>query len=69
MDISIIFPPPGAQNVLFMQYCMNLKRVILLLSHGNICLYSFDRTGLQDPILEHVHNEQDIVDSDHRKMK
>lgn len=67
-DISVIYPPPEAENIVFLDYCMNLDKIMMLLSNGKICLYSFDRAGAQDPLLESVQDEKAIIDHDRRKL-
>jgi hypothetical protein len=48
--ISTIYPPPGAKEVIFLGYCMNLDRIIVVLVSGTICVYRIDEN--QTTILE-----------------
>ena len=43
--ISTIYPPPGAKEVIFMGYCMNLDKIFLVLVSGTICVYRIDETN------------------------
>ena len=39
---TVIFPPPGAQDVRFFDYCSTLERVLVVLVDGTICVYQVD---------------------------
>jgi hypothetical protein len=41
--VSTIYPPPTAKAVMFIEYCMPLKRVFVLLTSGTLCIYRIDR--------------------------
>lgn len=41
--ISTIYPPPTAKEVMFISYCMTLKRMFILLTSGTLCIYKIDR--------------------------
>lgn len=44
-EISTIYPPPTAKEVVFLQYCMNLERVFLMLISGALCIYRMNEAG------------------------
>lgn len=58
--ISTIYPPPGAKDVLFLGYCMNLEKIIVVLVNGSICVYRIDES--QNAILEKILNHNEIKD-------
>ena len=41
--ISTIYPPPTAKEVMFISFCMTLKRMFILLTSGTLCIYKIDR--------------------------
>jgi WD40 repeat protein len=52
-DISTIFPPPTAKEVVFLSYCMNLDRIFLMLVTGALCVYRMNeaRTAILEKML------------------
>lgn len=63
-----IFPPPGAQEVLFVGYCMNIDIIVVVLLDGTICLYKLDHeanTALLDKRIKH----SEILDQANRSLK
>lgn len=59
--ISTIYPPPGAKEVMFFGYCMNLDRIYLVLYTGTICVYRIDETDTS--VLERLIYSTDIKDA------
>lgn len=50
VEACIIYPPPDSENIEFVDYCMNLQKIVVLLNNGRICLYS---------IVEHIEEPAD----------
>jgi hypothetical protein len=59
--ISTIYPPPGAKEVIFLGYCMNLDKIFMVLVSGTICVYRIDET--ETSILEKLLYSNQIKDS------
>lgn len=59
--ISTIFPPPGAKEVMFLNYCSNTDRIFIVLESGTICIYRLDETNTT--ILENLLHQNQIKDS------
>jgi len=60
-QISTIYPPPGAKEVMFLGYCMNLQRIFLVLVTGSVCVYRIDKG--ETSILEKLLYSNQIKDS------
>ena len=45
IEACIIYPPPDSENIEYVEYCMNLQKIVVLLNNGRICLYK---------IIEHI---------------
>lgn len=43
MTISTIYPPPTAKEIKYIHYCINTRRVFILLTSGTLCIYKVDR--------------------------
>jgi len=41
--LSTIYPPPTAKAVMFIEYCIPLERIFILLTSGTLCVYRIDR--------------------------
>jgi hypothetical protein len=50
--IATIYPPPSAKEILYIHYCMNLDRILLLLEGGAICIYHIDPDRQNTGVLE-----------------
>lgn len=59
--ISIIFPPPGAKEILYCGYSMKADRIILVLLDGTICVYRLDEDD-DSAILDKMIHSKDIKD-------
>lgn len=59
-EVSTIYPPPTAKEVVFIQYCMNLGRVFLMLISGALCIYRVNEAGTA--ILERMQHPNQIRD-------
>lgn len=65
-EISTIYPPPTAKEVVFMNYCMNLERVFLMLISGALCIYRLNEAGTA--ILEKVQHPNMIRDDSSKSL-
>lgn len=43
--LSIIYPPPQGERILFFDYCMNLQKILILFDNGTLNIYNF----IKDP--------------------
>lgn len=59
-EISTIYPPPTAKEVVFISYCMNLDRIFLMLISGALCIYRMNEAGTA--ILEKMQHPNMIRD-------
>lgn len=64
--VSTIYPPPGAKEVIFLGYCMNLDKIIVVLVSGTICVYRIDEN--KTTILEKLLYSNQIKDSLSRNL-
>jgi len=64
-QISIIYPPPTAKELLAVEYSMSLNRFFILLSSGTICIYKYDK---ETAILEKLQYPNQLKDSEGRAM-
>ena len=59
--LSTIYPPPTAKEVMFIQYCMSLQRMFILLTSGTLCVYRIDK---DTAILEKLQYPNQLKDSE-----
>lgn len=64
-QISTIYPPPTAKELLVVEYSMFLNRFFILLASGTICIYKFDK---ETAILEKLQYPNQLKDSEGRAM-
>jgi len=50
--ITTIYPPPTANDIVEIKYCMNLDKIFLLLATGMICIYGIDKKMNNSAVLE-----------------
>ncbi|CDW78455.1 wd repeat-containing protein 87 [Stylonychia lemnae] len=63
--LSTIYPPPTAKEVMFISYCMTLKRMFILLTSGTLCIYKIDR---DTAILEKLQYPNQLKDSEGKSV-
>lgn len=64
-QISTIYPPPSAKELLAVKYSMSLNRFIILLTSGTVWVYRFDK---ETAILEKIQYPKQLKDSENRSM-
>lgn len=64
-QISTVYPPPTAKELLAIEYCMSLNRFFILLASGTICVYKFDK---ETAILERLQYPNQLKDTEGRSM-
>ena len=65
-ELSTIYPPPTAKEVVFLSYCMNLDRIFLMLISGALCIYRMNDAGTA--ILEKLHHSNMIKDENGKAL-
>lgn len=63
--LSTIYPPPTAKEVMFIEYCMTLKRMFVLLTSGTLCIYKIDK---DTAILEKLQYPNQLRDSEGKSV-
>ena len=66
VQLSTVYPPPGAKEVVFIDYSQSANLITLLLANGNICLYFFE--GKEVSCLTQMTELHEIKDRLNRKL-